>query len=390
MPNVTVNEVSDFNPIKRERSGETQEPAGIKSKPADYVYASAAAANAFARRLLESHGVPSEDAAVVAACLIRADLRGVDTHGLVRLPGYLDRLKRGLVNPRPVLAPHRVTPVAAAIDGQDGFGFVVATRAMAEAIAMAQESGIGVVSVRRSTHFGMAANYVLQAVEAGMVSMMFTNASPAMPPWGGRDPLFGTSPLAAGMPGGLLGPYVLDMSPAVAARGKIRQAARRGESIPEGYALDSDGHVTTDPIAALQGVVLPIGGPKGSGIAMLMDILAGVLSGAAFAGGVGDQYKNYDRPQNVGHFCLAMKPDLFVSVDDYRSRMDTLVNSVHTSATADGFDEILLPGEIEARKEKLRLSTGIPYGSNDIEPLQSEAARVGVAGLAISNQALDL
>jgi LDH2 family malate/lactate/ureidoglycolate dehydrogenase len=281
-----------------------------------------------------------------------------------------------------------VTPVAAALDGQNGLGFVVATRAMAEAIAMARESGIGIVSVRRSTHFGMAACYVLQALDAGFVSLVFTNASPAMPPWGGREPLLGTSPLAAGAPGGRLAPFVLDMSPAVAARGKIRLAEKRGEKIPLGYALDAQGRPTTDPAAALQGVVLPIGGPKGSGLSMLMDIFGGVLSGAAYAGDVGDQYKAYDRPQNVGHFFLAMKPDLFVPMAEYRSRMDLLVERIRACPKAEGFDEILLPGEIEAREETRRRESGIPYGHSEIDALQQEAARAGVAQLPVSNRPL--
>jgi LDH2 family malate/lactate/ureidoglycolate dehydrogenase len=352
------------------------------------LYAAAETADAFARTLLAAHGVPERDAATIAACLVRADLRGVDTHGLLRLPGYLDRVRRGLVNPTPELSPKRVTPVAAALDGQDGFGFVVATRAMAEAIAMARESGIGIVSARRSTHFGMAACYVLQALAAGFVSLVFTNASRAMPPWGGREALLGTSPLAAGAPGGKLTPFVLDMSPAVAARGKIRLAQKRGEKIPLGFALDAQGRPTTDPKAALEGVVLPIGGPKGSGLSMLMDIFGGVLSGAAFAGDVGDQYKAYDRPQNVGHFFLAMRPDLFVPMAEYRARMETLVERVRACPKAEGFDEILLPGELEGREEQVRRRCGIPYGGSEIASLHEEAARAGVAPLSVSSRPL--
>jgi len=339
-------------------------------------------AKRFARELLIALAVPAEHASVVAECVVRADLRGVDTHGLVRLTGYLERLRKGLINPAPELTPRRVTPVTAELDGQDGFGFVVATRAMTEAIEMATESGVGIVSVRRSTHFGMAANYVLQAIEAGMVSLVFTNASPAMPAWGGREALLGTSPLAAGAPGGTLDPFVLDMSPAVAARGKIRTALRRGEEIPEGYALDAEGRPTTDPVAALEGVVLPLGGPKGSGLSMLMDILGGVISGAAFAGDVGDQYKQFDRPQNVGHFFLAMRPDLFVGADDYAARMDILVDRIHTGARAAGFSEVLLPGEREAQLEATHTANGIPYDSRDIAGVLAEAERAGVPGLA--------
>ena len=191
---------------------------------ADRVYVSADAADAFVRAMLVAHGVPDKDSAIIALCLVSADLRGVDTHGIARLPGYLDRVRRGLINARPALAPRRVTPVAAELDGQDGFGFVIGMRAMEEAMAMAREFGIGIVSVRRSTHFGMAASYVLPAIEAGFMALVFSNASPAMPPWGGRGGLLGTNPFAAGAPGGKLGPFLLDMSPAVAARGKIRRA----------------------------------------------------------------------------------------------------------------------------------------------------------------------
>jgi LDH2 family malate/lactate/ureidoglycolate dehydrogenase len=346
-------------------------------------------AEAFARALFAAHGVPKKDAATAAACLVLADLRGVDTHGLMRLPGYLDRVRRGLINAKPKLSPTQVTPAAAAIDGQNGLGLVIGTRAMAEAISLARKSGIGIVAARRSTHFGMAAAYVLQALDVGFVSMVFTNASRAMPPWGGREPLLGTSPLAFGAPGGRLAPFVLDMSPAVAARGKIRIAEKRGEKIPLGYALDAQGRPTTDPTEALKGVVLPIGGPKGSGLAMLMDIFGGVLSGAACAGDVADQYKVFDRPQNVGHFFLAMKPDLFVSRKEYRARMDTLVERVRACPRAEGFDEILLPGEMESREEAKRRESGIPYGTGEIDALQREAGRAGIAPLPVSQRPFD-
>jgi LDH2 family malate/lactate/ureidoglycolate dehydrogenase len=245
-----------------------------------------------------------------------------------------------------------------------------------------------VVSVRRSTHFGMAASYVLQALDAGLISLVFSNASPAMPPWGARTALFGTNPFAAGAPAGRHPPFLLDMSPAVAARGKIRRAERRGEMIPLGYALDGEGRPTTDPKAALGGVVLPIGGYKGSGLAMLMDILGGVISGANFGGDVGDQYKAYDRPQDVGHFFLAMRPDLFVPERDYRARMDTLIERVRACPTAEGVDEVLIAGEPERRYEEERRRSGIPYSAGEIAALQAEAARAGMAPLPVSTHPL--
>jgi LDH2 family malate/lactate/ureidoglycolate dehydrogenase len=352
-------------------------------------YAAVEDAKAFGRRLLVAHGLSEEDAAVMAGCLVRADLRGVDTHGLQFLPQYLDRVRRGLVNPKPNLIVERVTPMVGSLDGQNGYGFVVATKAMATAIDMAKEFGVGIVSARRSTHFGMAASYTLQALDAGMISFVFTNASRAMPAWGGREAFLGTSPFAAAAPSGMELPFDLDMSPAVAARGKIRRAARRGQKIPLGYALDKHGHATTDPDAALEGgVVLPIGGAKGSGIAMLMDIMGGVISGAAFGGDVRNQFLDYDEPQNVGHFFMAMKPDLFVPKNEYLKRMDRLVQRVHAQPAAEDFDEVIMPGETERRLEASRRRTGLPYHAKEVAALQKEAAKAGLPALPVSNAPL--
>ena len=352
-------------------------------------YVDAEAAETFGRRLLVVHHLPGEDAATVARCLVRADLRGVDTHGLQTLPHYLDRVRRGLINPRPNLTVERVTPMIGALDGQDAFGFVVATKGMAEAIDMASEFGVGIVSARRSTHFGAAANYALQAMDAGYIGIVFTNASKAMPPWGGRAGLLGTSPIAVAAPAGQETPFDLDMSPAVAARGKIRRAARRGQPIPLGYALDAKGRQTTDPNAALDGgTVQPIGGPKGSALAMLMDVMSGVISGAAFGGDVRNHFEEYDKPQNVGHFMMAMRPDLFISRDEYSRRMDTLVQRVHACPTAECFDEVIMPGECERRLEAKHRRTGVPFHAREVAALQEAAARAGLPPLPVSNTPL--
>lgn len=347
------------------------------------VYATAGEVISFTSALFMAYDVSSNDADITARCLVRADLRGVESHGITRMTGYLDRLERGLVNAKPNLRVEQVTAAAARLDGDDGLGFVVATRAIDESVRMAADVGIGIVGVHRSTHFGMAANYVLQAVDAGYVALVFTNASRAMPPWGGREALLGTSPIAAGAPSGSEHPFVLDMSPAVAARGKIRRALKLGRPIPAGYALDAQGRETTDPAAALAGgVVLPVAGPKGSGLALLMDVLGGVLTGAAFGGDVGDQYKDYDRPQNVGHTFLAVRPDLFVG--DFEDRMSTLMARVTGIDPAEGFDEILTPGEPEQRTEEHRLRTGIPYVAADLHPLHDLAEKAGVRPLPTS------
>jgi LDH2 family malate/lactate/ureidoglycolate dehydrogenase len=337
------------------------------------------AAGRFASDLLKAKGVRSEDADIAARCLVRADLRGVDTHGIVRMPGYLDRIDRGLINPAPDLRFERVAPGAARLDGQNGLGFVIASRAVTEAIGIAGETGLGLVGIRNSTHYGMAATYLLQAVEAGFLAMVFTNASRAMPPWGGRAELLGTSPFAVAAPNPNGVPFVLDMSPTVAARGKIRKALRENRDIPDFWALDAEGRPTTDPEAALAGTLLPIGGPKGAGLSMMLDILCGVLTGANFAGDVANQYQTFDRPQGVGHFILILRPDLFLTADEFAARMEHLVHVVKSNPKAEGFDEIHMPGEIEARREATHRRIGIPFRKTDLDPLLQIAAAHGIA-----------
>jgi len=347
------------------------------------------AARDHAIALLVANGIPPADAAVVAGGLVRADLRGIETHGLALLPEYLHRVRLGLINPTPKLVSREAGLAARHVDGQDAFGFVVATYAMDQAIELARTTGVAVVSVFRSTHYGMAANYVLQAAAAGMIGIAFTNASRALPPHGSSEPILGTSPLAFGIPVRSGPPIALDMSPAVAARGKIRQALRRGEDIPLGYAIDAEGRPTSDPSKALEGLLLPLGGPKGSGLALMMDILGGVISGSAFGGRVGNRHWDFDRPQDVGHLFIAMRPDAFIPLEDYYERLEWLVTRIHDSRPADGFDEVLLPGEPEHREELRRSSAGLPLSRRDLRVLREEAERVGIEPLEASGTPLD-
>jgi L-2-hydroxycarboxylate dehydrogenase (NAD+) len=328
-------------------------------------------------QLFASHGLPAAHAQRVAQCLLEADLRGVPSHGVNRIPIYTQRLRAKLVNPTPVLNVEASTPVAVRVDGDNGMGFVVGTEAMGEAIARAQSHGVGLALASHSNHFGMAACYLLQAVEAGMAAMVLTNASPAMPVWGGRTAFLGTSPFALAAPGGH-SPLLLDMATSVAARGKIRRAARSGASIPEGWALDEDGRPTTDPEAALRGIVLPLGGPKGSGLSLMMEALAGVISGAAFGGEVRNQYSDFETPQNVGHLFLALRVDLFMPSQEYDTRIDALVDRAKASPTADGFDEILMPGERESRMAATRRREGLLIPDDDLQMLAREAKMAGV------------
>ncbi len=251
---------------------------------------------------------------------------------------------------------------------------------MESAISMARIFGIGMVSVKGSNHFGMSAWIVRQAVDAGMMSLVFTNSSPALPVWGGREKLMGVSPIACGAPGGKEKPFILDMAPSVAARGNIYKALRRGEQIPPDWALDGEGKQTDDPARALEGVMLPMGGPKGSALAIMMDVFSGVLSGSAYAGGVTGPY-DMSKPGDVGHFIVAIKPDLFMSLDDFKARMDHLYQTAVGCEKMHGVDRIYFPGEIEQLTEEDRLKSGIPYVKDEIAALNNEAERVGAASI---------
>jgi LDH2 family malate/lactate/ureidoglycolate dehydrogenase len=225
----------------------------------------------------------------------------------------------------------------------------------------------------------MAAFYVMQAVKADLIGFAFTNASPGMAPWGGAKPILGVNPLAAGIPAGSRFPVVLDMSMSVMARGKMRLMGLRGEPLPEDVALDAEGNPTRDGLQVHQGgTVLPFGGPKGSGLAIWMEIMGGVLTGAAFAGEMRDLYGDFSGPQRIGHVFMAVRPDLFMTLDAFKDRMDTMIERYVQSPKAKGVDEILMPGEPEEKEEQRRRQGGIPVDANIVETLKQEADRHGV------------
>lgn len=254
------------------------------------IYVEASEARKFVKNVLIGNGVPDSNAETVAKCLIAADLRGVDTHGMNRIPSYMTRVRQGVLDATASPELTKVTPVVAQVDGRNGFGFLAASQGMAATVEMAREFGIGMVSIKHSNHFGMSAWIVQQAIDAGMMSLVFTNSSPALPPFGGKRKLLGVSPIACGAPGGKEKAFILDMAPSVAARGKIYKAKRRGEKIPLDWALDSEGRPTDDPDAALGGVMQPMGGPKGSGLSIMMDLFSGVLSGKQYVFRNSDDY----------------------------------------------------------------------------------------------------
>ena len=347
------------------------------------IHVDAAEARRFVQAILVRNGVSADNAAVVSKCLVAADLRGVDTHGMNRIPSYMQRIRQGVLDPTAQPELRQVTPAVAYIDGKNGFGFVAASAGMAAAIESARVYGIGMASITHSNHFGMSAWVVQQALDADMMSLVFTNSSPALPVWGGKSKLMGVSPIACGAPGKDK-PFILDMAPSIAARGKIYKAKRRSEKIPLDWALDAEGRPTDDPAAALEGVMLPMGGPKGSALSIMMDVFSGVLSGSAFAGNVTNPY-DPSKPADVGHFLVAIKPDLFMSLEDFRSRVDYLYQRVVGSDKAAGVERIYFPGEIEQLAQQEREVTGIPLVQAEVDSLNEEAKRVGVDPIAVKS-----
>jgi len=351
----------------------------IMSDTRQMQHVSASDARTFITNVLIGNGVPKDNALLVARYLVEADLRGVDTHGMNRIPSYMARIRAGVLDARASPTLQQVTPVVAQVDGKNAFGFLTGHTGMSAAIKMADKFGIGMVSCKHSNHFGMSAWLVQQALDAGMMSLVFTNSSPALPVWGGKSKLMGVSPIACGAPAGKHGrPFILDMAPSVAARGKIYKALRRGDKIPLDWALNTSGKRTDDPAEALEGVMLPMGGPKGSALAIMMDVFSGVLSGSAFAGQVTNPY-DPSKAADVGHLLLAIKPDLFMSIEAFGERMDYLYAQVVGSDKMDGIERIYFPGEIEDLQKERRLKEGIPLVPAEVEALNTEAARVGCA-----------
>ncbi|KAK8051576.1 hypothetical protein PG993_002961 [Apiospora rasikravindrae] len=361
-------------------STERQQPKPVAAddEETQKLYVTAADAQAFTEAVLRGNGAPPDHARTVAECLVAADLRGVDTHGVNRLPSYMARVRAGVLDATASPTLTQVTPAAAQVDGHNTFGAVAGSAAIKAAVGMARIYGIGMVSVKHSNHFGMSAWLVQKALDEGMMSLVFTNSSPALPAWGARSKLLGVSPIACGAPGGDdESAFILDMAPSVAARGKVYKAKRRGEKIPLDWALDAEGRPTDDPTAALEGVMLPMGGPKGSALAIMMDVFSGVFSGSAFAGHVTNPY-DPSRPADVGHFLVAIKPDLFMSLADFRERMRYLYDRVvKESEPAAGVERVYFPGEIEQRMERERRLAGIPYVEAEVRALNEEARRVG-------------
>lgn len=246
------------------------------------------------------------------------------------------------------------------------------------ALEKAKERGAAIVGVKGSNHFGTGAFYALKAIEKDMILLVMSNASQTMPPTGGKRPFIGTNPLAIGVPAGKEAPFLLDMATSVVARGKIIMAAQKGMDIPVGWAIDKDGNSTTNAGDALEGAVLPVGGPKGYAISMFIDILAGVLTGAGFGKYVNNMYENWEEPQNVGHIFIAIDINRFIPIEMFKERMDRYINEIKAEPKAEGVEEILIPGEIEFRRVIERKKNGIDLPEKVAKELDVIGKKYGV------------
>ena len=315
--------------------------------------------------VLKGLGAAEDEAPLVAESLVRAEMRGTDTHGLPYLKLLVER-----IDARMVSVPTRVTVLkdegaTVLLDGGNGIGQFAGWKAMGRSIQKAREFGIGLTLVRNTNNLGFLAFYTMHAATQGFVGITMGNANAAMSPWGGAEAFFGTNPLSIAVPGNGE-PVALDMSSSVVARGKVRKAQRLNEKIPLGWALDESGVPTDDAGAALKGTLLPIGGPKGYGLALMVDVLAGMLSGAAF----GRDIKSFHQlmgPTEVGALMLAINVDRFMPLGRFRELMKGYVESIRGSRKATGTTRIYLPGEIESEKEKASQTRGIELRPASIE-----------------------
>jgi LDH2 family malate/lactate/ureidoglycolate dehydrogenase len=339
-----------------------------------------AALRRFTVALFEKVGVPPADAARTADNLIEANLRGVDTHGITRvLVAYIRRIQYGLMKPRTEIEVVRERPSTALIDGHNGVGQVIATRAMELAMEKAKRCGSAFVGVLHSNHFGTCAYYTMMAAERDMIGFCITNGPPAMAPWGGREKRLSTSPISFAVPAGEERAFVLDMATTVVARGRVVLYEKQGLPIPEGWAVDEEGRPTTDAAAALRGLLAPVGGYKGYGLSLAVDLLSGVLTGANFGGHFDGTLFDYDRPPaDVGSLFAAIDVDAFMDVPAFKKRVDQALREIKHGERAPGVERIYIPGEIEAESAERRRREGIPIPEEVVRDFVELGHELGV------------
>jgi L-2-hydroxycarboxylate dehydrogenase (NAD+) len=328
------------------------------------------------RALLLKQDTSEEEADATAEVLAEGDLRGLGSHGILRLPYIIRGLKR-----KTIVAPAKIkivkeTPATALVDGGHGLGHHVATTAMKLAIDKAKKLGIGAVGVFNSNHFGIAGYYAELAMQEDLIGLVTTTTDALVHPWGGVQNLLGTNALAIGLP--TEPPVLLDMAMSVAARGKLVNAMKKGERIPEGWAIDNEGRSTTDPAKALEGALSPFGGAKGYGLAFVLELLAGPLVGAAAGGDVVGTLEPVKGFSTKGDFMIAIDPRAFVSLTEFRAQAKDFIHQIKSSRKAPGVKEIMVPGEPERKIREQRLREGIPIADEVWRELEQISEELGV------------
>jgi LDH2 family malate/lactate/ureidoglycolate dehydrogenase len=332
----------------------------------------------FAARVLRALEVKPDEASLVADSLVQADLWGHQSHGLLRLPWYADRIRSGAMRVHGVPEPLVDTGPLLLLDGKHGIGQALTERARVESVRRAKAHGVGVVAVRNSNHFGAAMYFTRRAAAEGCVSILTTNSSPAMAPWGGREKVLGANPWSIAAPWGDR-VVVVDVSNTAVARGKIYLARQRGESIPESWALNQDGFPTTDPDEAIRGIMLPMAGHKGYAITFMMDVLSGALTGSSVGLSVSGPYVP-DKESGVGHLFIAIDVETLGSAEEFRQRVGTLVSETKSAPLAAGFDRISYPGELEDESERRqRAAGGVALPQQTWQDLSALADGVGIS-----------
>jgi len=334
-------------------------------------------ARAFCQAVFERTGLPAGDAFLVADALIDADLRGVSTHGLVRFPIYVSRVRKGLVAARPAIREVRAKGAAVVIDADGAFGQVAGAEGMRRAAALGREHAMGLCAIRNSSHLGALAYIAAMAVPQQMIGIALTITNSVIAPWGGVTPKLGNNPLAVAVPAGSRPPVIFDMACSQVARGNLILASKQGRRIPPTWALDARGRPTEDPDAGLKGSLMPVGAHKGSGLALVVGILGGLLAGSPFGAGLGDIF-DMTRPQRLGHLVMAIDIAAFNPLPAFQGAMEAMIDDLKATPRAEGVEEIWMPGEMELRKREERLRAGFPVSRVVLDEVRSAGAECGV------------
>lgn len=324
----------------------------------------------FCIRILEKIGVPKRKAVILADSLVMASLRGVDTHGIAKLPIYVKKVRKGLIDVDSEMEVVKESASTLLIDGHNGIGQVIGSDTMNICIKKAKQQGMVIAGVRNSNHFGACAYYAMMPLEHNMIGFALSNAPATMAPWGAKKAYLGTNPFAVAVPTGIDTPFVIDMATSKVAQSNIIQAAEKNEKIPKDWAIDSQGNPTQDPEEALEGAILPMAEAKGYIISLLIDVLCGILTGASFGNHMPKLYWDFSEPQNTGHVFGAIKVDNFIPYKEFIKRMSQEIKELKNLPTADGFSEVYLPGEIERNQREKREKEGIPVGPGLLKRLK--------------------